>query len=144
MSLSIDNRRISGIYALGQWFKVKPGTFWIDAYDFVCLEEHCPFGNEQDNRDRFDDGSYPRQPHSTCYSMGALYPERERSDFPQPGGNQSRMTFSNPSGHHGVQFIDDETEEVVSFSLLEVRAFRELTEDEVVKRVPRLARVKRS
>ena len=112
MSLCIDSRYITGIYAFGQWFKVVPDTFGIDAYE---LTDWCGHADDVESRWRTD---------FTDYCMGALYQGKE----PEPwlheySGQEGRST--NPQGCHGVCFTDADTGERVSFSLLEVKAFRE-------------------
>lgn len=133
MSLSIDSRKIVGVYALGQWFNIRPDTFVHDAFELVCWEECVPFGNEACNPIR---RSGARQPHSICFFMGALYPDKEspaNADF-----GSGKMKFANPSGYTGVQFIDADTGLCVSMSLMEIKAFREETEEEVIKTCPYL------
>jgi hypothetical protein len=111
MSLSIDSRFITGIYALGQWFNVKPNSVGVDAYEFIDWQES--FGPDESTFD---------QP-GTCFQMGDFYPE------PKNGcgsyGPHSRLTFASPAGHHGITFIDAKTGDHVSFSLCEIRAFKE-------------------
>ena len=112
MSLAIDSRYITGIYALGQWFKVKKGTVGVDAYEFTDWEEE----DVPTNGYRYDIAH-------TDYSLGYLYPEasgtrgRYRDDSP--------AYYAPPSGSTGITFTDAETGERVSFSMMEVRAFRE-------------------
>ena len=112
MSLHIDSRFITGIYALGQWFNVKPNSVDVDAYEFVNWDE------------RFEpDQSIFNQP-GTSYQMGDLYPESRNGcgDY----GPHSRLRFAScASGYHGITFIDAKTGDCISFSLAEVRAFKE-------------------
>lgn len=113
MSLCIDSRYITGIYALGQWFKVEKGSVDVDAYEFTNWEGD-PSGQASDRWDV----------DHTDYQLGDLYPDN-------PNGTRgryredSRGYYSSPSGCHGISFIDADTAERVSFSLMEVRAFRE-------------------
>jgi hypothetical protein len=112
MSLCIDSRYITGLFAFGQWFKVLPDSFGIDAYE---LTDWCCHADDVESRWQTD---------FTNYCMGALYQGKE----PEPwmheySGQEGRST--NPQGCHGVSFIDADTGECVSFSLLEVKAFRE-------------------
>lgn len=110
MSLNIDSRFITGIYALGQWFNVKPNSVGVDAYEFVDWDE------------RFEaDESIFDQP-GTCYRMGDLYPERKKA---ANYGPHSRLSFVSPGGGDGITFVDAKTGDRVSFSLREVRAFKE-------------------
>jgi hypothetical protein len=113
MSLNIDSRFITGIYALGQWFNVKPNSVGVDAYEFVDWDE------------RFEaDESIFDQP-GTSYQMGDVYPESRNGCGNY--GPHSRLTYaSGASGHHGITFIDAKTGDRISFSLAEVRAFREV------------------
>ena len=112
MSLCIDSRYITGIYALGQWFKVQKGTVDVDAFEFTNWEEDDPH-----------DGSRFRTQH-TNYILGGLYPETT--------GKCGRYTddspayYSPPAGHAGITFTDADTGERISFSMMEVRAFREV------------------
>jgi hypothetical protein len=112
MSLRIDSRYITGIYALGQWFKVKKDSIDVDAFEFTNWEEFSPHS-----------GNIWEVQH-TDYIMGQLYPKREG---PQCGrhGEHSSGYWANPNGCHGISFIDATTKERVSFSLMEVRAFKE-------------------
>lgn len=132
MSLFIDSRKIVGVYALGQWFNVKPGTFAHDAFELVCWEEEVPFGNESNNPYR--PGDLPRQPHSVAFQMGAIYKGKGVEPPASDGyiGN-SRMGFSNPSGSTGITFIDADTGLRTSMSLLEIKAFRECSKEEAIK-----------
>lgn len=129
MSLFIDSRKIVGVYALGQWFNIKPDTFVHDSFELICWEEDVPFGNEESNPIKL---SGPRQPHSTCFAMGALYADKGRPAFAGDIGN-SRMKFAVPSGYNGVQFIDADSGLHVSMSLMEIKAFRELPIKEAEK-----------
>lgn len=116
MSLNIDSRHITGIYALGQWFNVRPNTVDVDAYEFINWEEDL----EPDERpDAWNS-------QATVYQMGGYVPEPSsleptRGDY----GPNSRKTWAIPRGGDGIRFIDADTGERVSFSLVEVRAFRE-------------------
>ena len=116
MSLLIDNRFVTGIYAFNQWFKVKKNTVDVDAYEFISWDDS--FGdNEKPNS--WDD------PHAV-YQMGAVYDaDRPGLYKSAPYGGESRGSFVNPSGCTGITFIDADTNERISFSILEVKAFRE-------------------
>jgi len=111
MSLAIDSRYITGIYALGQWFKVKKGTVEVDAYEFTDWEEPDPH-----------DGNRWEVAH-TNYQLGELYADTKA--YRATYGENSRARFASPSGCHGISFVDTDTGERVSFSMMEVRAFRE-------------------
>lgn len=102
MSLAINDERICGVYALGQWFEVVPRTFDIDSYEL-----------------RSTNGKY-----TDWYQMGALY------EGSQPEASCHSIDKFNyekhiaPQGYHGVTFVDAETNERVYLSLVECRAFR--------------------
>ena len=114
MSLSIDSRYITGIYALGQWFKVVPNTIDVDAYEFCNWLDTEP--DEHDWREQ-----------ANIFMMGKIYPDPETPGPPcGTFGENSRKYWSNPFGSDGVTFVEEGTGERVSFSLLEVRAFREV------------------
>jgi hypothetical protein len=114
MSLAIDSRYITGIYALGQWFKVKKGTVGIDAFEFTDWEEHEPrAGNIYEHR-------------YTDYMIGDLYQDTDGSSGRYAQEGTSHGYFTSPKGCHGIAFTDADTGERVSFSLVEVRAFREV------------------
>ena len=146
MSLSIDTRRICAVYALGQWHRVKVNTFGIDAYELMEIEEHCPFGNESDNRflrdkvrDRDEGYNYPREPHTAYYTMGSLYEGAEPEFKCQPLGNAGRTRMLTPSGATGVCFQDPDTNEEVYFSLMEIKGFKTVSEDVAIELAPALA-----
>ncbi|MCP9823903.1 hypothetical protein [Synechococcus sp. EJ6-Ellesmere] len=111
MSLDIDSRYITGLYALGQWFNVVADSVAVDAYEFIDWDER--FG---DRRREWDD-------RGTCYQMGSRYPV---SDGPSCGNfENSGLSWANPTGSTGITFEDADTGERVSLCLLEVKAFRE-------------------
>ena len=123
MSLSIDSRCITGIYALGQWFKVKKDTVDVDAFEFINWEE-C-----SSRVAKYSDAYSDARHHA--YQMGSVYkrlsadgqwvePEHDGAKHPDCKG-----CWSNVTGYQGIAFIDADTGERVSFSLMEVRAFRE-------------------
>jgi hypothetical protein len=116
MSLLIDSRFITGIYALDQWFKVVPDSVEVDAYEFINWD------------DRFGDRPAKWDDRGTTYQMGSSYPEREGPNCGTYGEN-SRLSWANPAGSSGITFTDADTGERVSFSLLEVKAFREKRPD---------------
>ena len=116
MSLSITDRYITGIYAFNQWFKVKKNTVDVDAYEFISWDDY------------FEEGELPdswNDPHSV-YQMGAVY-DADRPGLYRscPYGGDSRGRFVNPGGCAGIGFTDADTNERISFALLEVKAFRE-------------------
>jgi hypothetical protein len=116
MSLAIDSRYITGIYALGQWFRAEKGSVGIDAFEFTNWEEHEPrAGNIYEHR-------------HTDYMMGDIYPEREGCSGRYSTDGTSYGYYASPQGCHGIAFTDADTGERVSFSLMEVRAFREMRE----------------
>ena len=144
MSLAIDTRRISGVFALNQWFEVSPNTFCLDAFELWDIEEDCPFGNEQDNRSQRDrdlddrDGYHPRQPHTAYYEMGRLYEGAEPEFQARMLGDTNRVRMLTPSGSTGVRFIDSTTDEEVFFSLMECKGFRTISKEKCVKKCPAL------
>lgn len=124
-SISIDSRRISGVYALGQWFKVKINSFRLDHYsliDFPC--DHLRFGDE--------DVSYKhgkmREPIQSTYELGSRYPE---SDY------QGRGYVS---GSTGAQWIDRNSGETITVSLAEIKGWRMVDEATATEACPYLSR----
>ena len=118
MSLSIDTRRICAIYALGQWFNIKPGSIQIDAYE-LCDPAYNP---EKKRLSQLD---------CDIYALGSLYPRQkqgERTHSRAPGDRDCTWFFESPSPHTGIRFKDIETEKWISMSLVEVKAFSELSE----------------
>ena len=111
MSFSIDDRCITGILAFDRWFNVKKGSVIIDAYAFRYWEQNPKLD------DNYDDY------HFTDYQMGAHYVAQHACGT--YGGDPKRK-WMNPSGPTGICFIDADTNERVIFSLLEVKAFREM------------------
>lgn len=144
MSLQIDTRCISGIYAFNQWFKVVPNSFWIDAFELQHINEDCPFGNESDNRSQQDKDRegccYRRQPHTDWYTLGDLYKDSQPPYTCFPLGDSNRVFVKPPQGCHGVGFTDANTGESVYFSLMECRAFRCVSEAAAINADPSLAR----
>ena len=109
MSLCIDDRFITGLFAFGQWFNVKKGSIGIDAYEFCYWEENPGPG----------EGIYDCS--HIYYQMGAHYAAKhEVGAFDKTKGR-----WSKPSGNTGICFTDADTNERISFALLEVKAFRE-------------------
>jgi hypothetical protein len=115
MALNLNTHQISGVYALDQWFQVKPGSFFLDAYSL----------REWDA----DPGEVINQwtTSFTDYELGALYRDREPRHMSTPYGPNSAGRFQTPTGSVGCCFIDANTGERVSFSIMEVKAFREDT-----------------
>lgn len=113
MSLNIDSRYITGIYALGQWFKVKKGSVDVDSFEFRNWEEDDPH-----------DGNIWNTEH-TNYQMGDIYGQTSNPCNRYRLNPEARAWFSSVSPCHGMTFIDAVTGERVSISLTEVRAFRE-------------------
>jgi hypothetical protein len=110
MSLEIDSRYITGIYALRQWFKVKKDSVEVDAFEFTNWEEESPHNGDINSVTHTD------------YILGSLYPSPAE---PHCGDYGVCGAWVKPDGCHGISFIDAVTNERVSFSLMEVRAFRE-------------------
>ena len=115
MSLAIDDRHITGLFAFGQWFKVKKGSVCIDAYEFVYWDENPEPGKEPN----------PYKIRHTYYEMGAVYNADRPGLYKAERYEKTLGGWENPSGHTGIGFIDADTNERVSFALLEVKAFRE-------------------
>jgi hypothetical protein len=136
MSLSIDTRRISAVYALGQWFNVKFNTFFIDAYELRDIEESCPFGNEHSNP--LDLTCDSREPHTTYYQMGGIHKKSEPESQSFVFQNSPRSKIVSLSSDQGVGFIDAKTKETVYFALMEIRAFRCAPVKEVIRQCPEL------
>ncbi len=107
MSLSIDARKITAVYALGEWHKVKEGTFEIDAYELM---------NAFDDKDRF----------VTFYELGSVYDERPRFEMspPIPGSLGEHWRFRNVQGFHGCRWIDPVNCGHVSVSLMEIKGWK--------------------
>lgn len=113
MSLSIDSRSITAVYALGQWFEIEPDSFGTDAFDLVCWMG-----------DADDVAEYGEDIERDVYSMGALYTSNE-PEYQSRRSPGSRATFLNPRGNVGVCFIEKSTGQRISLSIIEIRAFRE-------------------
>ena len=111
MSLSIDDRHITGLFAFDQWFKVKKGSVCLDSYEFCYWEENPEPG----------EGIYDCE--HTYFQMGAHYAAEYAGGA---YGEHSKGRWINPSGSTGICFTDADTNERISFALLEVKAFREM------------------
>jgi hypothetical protein len=112
MSLSIDSRLVSGVYAFGQWFECVVGSAVVDAYEFLYYEESFVVGE--------NDFDVP----ATVYIMADAYPDLPNDKGCGSYGPHSRKTYSSPYAAVGLQFKDKATGDLVSFPLLEVKAFR--------------------
>lgn len=112
MAIPLNNHDITGVFALGQWFKVQRGTFYIDAYNLRVW-----------HTDEEDKVSIYADLHDD-YELGALY-EGNQPEFRSGHYSASRGTYQTPQGNCACCFFDEETGERISFSLMEVRAFRE-------------------
>ena len=113
MSLRIDSRYITGIYALNQWFNVKKDTVDVDSFEFTNWEEESPHDANNWNTSRTD------------YMMGAIY-DKNQLNFKKAAYSEGSNAFwAQPGSCHGICFIDADTNERVTFSLLEVKGFRE-------------------
>ena len=110
MSLSIDDRFITGLFAFDQWFKVKKGSVCVDSYEFLYWEENP------------DPGEGVYDCYHISYQMGAHYAAKHEV---RTFDTKTKGRWINPSGATGITFIDADTDERVSFALLEVKAFRE-------------------
>tara|TARA_R100001460_G_C3517736_1_gene172224 strand:- start:500 stop:910 length:411 start_codon:yes stop_codon:yes gene_type:complete len=128
MSLAIDSRTIVGIYALNQWFKVKPFSVWIDAYELNHVDtsltfEETKFGTSGNK-------------YNTYIQLSYLYPDFEwtpTTNFSTQYGDEA--SFENPSANQGVGAILDngaEIEEAIYFCILEVKAFKCLSREDAL------------
>ena len=122
MSLAIETRAVVGIYALGQWFKVKPFTIDIDAYELCFADPGLAFSETEfgTNGNRYN----------TYIQLSYLYPDFEWTP-PERAGTKhyDEASFENPSPGQGISAVLDngaEPEERIAFSLLEVKAFKYL------------------
>ena len=118
MSLCIDTRRICAIFALDRWFSIQPGSIQIDAYELcdpAWTLQNKPLA-------RLD---------CVIYALGSLYSRQKHGEgFQQraPGDRDCTWFFQSPSPQTGIRFKDIETEKWISMSLVEVKAFSELSE----------------
>lgn len=113
MSLAIRTSKITGVYALGEWYQVCKGTFRIDAYELI--QELEPSSDKKDH-----------------YQLGLVYPKTTHTKMPppRPGSIGEHWHFMSPQGHHGCQWIDPASKAWVSMSLLEIKAWKEASDDE--------------
>jgi hypothetical protein len=115
MSLNIDSRSITGVYALGQWFEIEPDSFGVDAFELQN------WAGDADDVARYGEEGID----SDLYVLGTLYSSSEptyKCDRPAAG---SRCYSKTPQGCDGVCFIEKGTNTRVSLSLMEIKAFRE-------------------
>lgn len=112
MSLSIDSRCITEIYALGQWFEIVPDSLDVDSFELVNWRSNA----EVVKRVGEDEIGYE------LFSLGNLYPEGGGAVTRFPN---TKIYYTVPCGHHGITFIEKKSKQKVSFSLLEVKAFKE-------------------
>jgi hypothetical protein len=114
MSLSIRTDRIVAVYALGQWHSVKKRSFVIDAYELI----DDPFTWEFKDKLNF-------------YLLGNSYPENRLMNIPQiTGALGEHWNFQSPQGSDGCQWIDEATGDIVSMSILEIKAWRQSKNEE--------------
>lgn len=108
MSLAIQIKNVSAVYALGGWHHLVPGSLEIDAFE---LEEILD----------------PEEGSRIYYQLGCMYQENRKVDLPinLPGSIGENWSFVSPQGHHGCRWIDVKTGELVSTSLAEIKAWRE-------------------
>jgi hypothetical protein len=118
MSLSIDSRLVSGIYAFDRWFDCVVGSVCVDAYEFVVHHETFPVG----------DSDYSRE--ATVYQMADAYSDLPNDNGCGSYGPNSRKSYASPKACNGIQFQEMGTGALVSFPLLEVKAFRSRPVDE--------------
>ena len=115
MSIALDTRYVTDIYALGQWFEVTPGTLTIDAYE---MRDYVPcVGDPEEYGAQFTD-----------YMLGTMYKD-DNPSAPLCGsyGSASNGGFSRVTGGCGLAFIELSTGKRVAFSLMEAKAFKEGT-----------------
>lgn len=112
MSLAIRTTQITAVYALGAWHQVQKGSFEIDAYELSEVIDS-----------RKDKRNY--------YALGQIYPvKRKLEPLPRiPGSIGENWNFLSPQGCHGCQWVDPVTAELVSMSLLEIKAWKEASAD---------------
>jgi hypothetical protein len=132
MSFHVDTRTIVGIYALEQWFKVKPFSVAVDSWT-LCSVPFLPFSKTEFGT--------PGNANRTYINLRYLYPDFEES--PQASNENRRhgdeAWFENPSSSHGLSAVldnDDDTKEEIAFSLLEVRAFKYISEGSAESFIP--------
>jgi len=123
MSLAIETRAVVGIYALGQWFKVKPFTIDIDAYELCFADPGMAFSETEFGTDG--------NRYNTYIQLSYLYPDFEWTPPVTLGVTQhhDEARFENPSPSQGISAVLDngaEPEERIAFSLIEVKAFKYL------------------
>ena len=107
MSLSINEENIIGLYALNQWFKVIKGSFEIDAFA-VYLERETR--------------------RKLIFSMGVFYPEIDSQSCTSGSaymGNDGDYVVRETTRDTGIAFMEAGSGDRISFSLYEVKAFRE-------------------
>jgi len=124
MSLAIETRAVVGIYALGQWFKVKPFTIDIDAYELCFADSGLAFSETEFGTDG--------NRYNTYIQLGDLYRDFEWSPLKMPPQHPDEASFKNPSPFEGISAVLDngaEPEERIAFSLLEVKAFKYISKN---------------
>ena len=131
MSLDIDTRTIVGIYALNQWFKVKPFSVWIDAYDLCEVSPNLSFSETE--------MGLPGHGQITVYSLSELYRDFEYKPSTINRRTEDEAWFENPSASCGISGIldnDSKIQEEIYFSLLEVKAFKCISQKDAEKLCP--------
>ena len=121
MSLAIETRAVIGIYALGQWFKVKPFTICIDAYELCYVDSGLAFSETQFGT--------RENKYRTYIQLSDLYRDFEWRPLELPPQHPDEASFKNPSPSEGISAVLDngaEPEERIAFSILEVKAFKYL------------------
>ena len=127
MSLDIDTRTIVGIYALNQWFDVKPFSVWIDAYDLCEVSPHLTFEETELGE--------PGHGQITVYNLSELYRDFKGKPYMSVRRSEDEARFENPTSSHGISAIlendwDTQRNERIFFSLLEVKAFKCISQEE--------------
>tara|TARA_R100000278_G_C5361677_1_gene125622 strand:+ start:43 stop:459 length:417 start_codon:yes stop_codon:yes gene_type:complete len=131
MSLDIDTRTIVGIYALNQWFKVKPFSVWIDAYDLCEVSPNLSFSETE--------MGLPGHGQITVYNMSELYRDFKDRPCMIERRSEDEARFEHPSSSHGISGIldnDSKIQEEIYFSLLEVKAFKCISQKDAEKLCP--------
>ena len=116
MSLCIDDRIVTGVYALNQWFDVLPGSISIDAYEFSYYQEHVPFGQE-DFYSKLQD----------VYPLGDMYKDLTKGKMGTGAYGRCDngcITFCPPSPYDGFSFKSKLTNETIAFPITEIKAFK--------------------
>ena len=115
MSLFIDDRTVTGVFALGQWFEIVPNSICIDAYEFGYYNANVPFGEEREYEKALN-----------CIVMGEMYKKQEGPVILSKlnASPDIDITFQTPSPSMGFAFQCAETLDTIAFPIIEIKAFR--------------------